>query len=88
MNKQYSLVKELRNAIENNQKSITVAAETRTVTVNGYTEGSGQDAVNVDGVHDEVIETEIQGILEPLYANSVLANLGVRFYSGLPKGDV
>lgn len=84
MNKQNSLVKELRNAIENNQKSITVAAENRTVTVQGY--GSGASAV--DGVHDEVIETEIQGILEPLYANSVLANLGVRFYTGLPHGDV
>lgn len=84
MNKQNSLVKELRNAIENNQKSITVAAENRTVTVQGY--GTGESAV--DGVHDEVIETEIQGILEPLYANSVLANLGVRFYTGLPHGDV
>ena len=84
MNKQNSLVKELRNAIENNQKSITVAAENRTVTVQGY--GTGESAV--DGVHDEVVETEIQGILEPLYANSVLANLGVRWYSGLPKGDV
>jgi len=84
MNKQNSLVKELRNAIENNQKSITVAAENRTVTVQGY--GTGESAV--DGVHDEVIETEIQGILEPLYANSVLANLGARFYTGLPHGDV
>jgi len=84
MNKQYSLVKELRNAIDNNEKSITVNAETRTVTVQGYGEGASA----VDGVHDEVVETEIQGILEPLYANSVLANLGVRFYSGLPKGDV
>jgi len=84
MNKQYSLVKELRNAIDNNEKSITVNAETRTMTVQGYGEGASA----VDGVHDEVIETEIQGILEPLYANSVLANLGVRFYSGLPKGDV
>lgn len=84
MNKQNSLVKELRNAIENNQKSITVAAENRTVTVQGYGEGASA----VDGVHDQVIETEIQGILEPLYANSVLANLGARFYTGLPKGDV
>ena len=84
MNKQNSLVKELRNAIENNQKSITIAAENRTVTVQGYGEGASA----VDGVHDEVIETEIQGILEPLYANSVLANLGVRFYTGLPHGDV
>ena len=84
MNKQNSLVKELRNAIENNQKSITIAAENRTVTVQGYGEGASA----VDGVHDQVIETEIQGILEPLYANSVLANLGVRFYTGLPHGDV
>ena len=84
MNKQNSLVKELRNAIENNQKSITIAAENRTVTVQGYGEGASA----VDGVHDQVIETEIQGILEPLYANSVLANLGARFYTGLPHGDV
>jgi len=72
-----TLIKELRNAIDNNQKSITINAETRTMQVTG-------DA----GVHDSVIETEIEGILEPLYANSVLAKLGVRFYSGLPKGDV
>ena len=84
MNKQYSLVKELRNAIDNNEKSITVNAETRTVTVQGY----GEDPSKVPGVHDEVVETEVQGILEPLYANSVLANLGVRWYAGLPKGDV
>ena len=84
MNKQYSLVKELRNAIDNNEKSITVNAETRTVTVQGY----GTDPSQVPGVHDEVVETEVQGILEPLYANSVLANLGVRWYAGLPKGDV
>jgi HK97 family phage major capsid protein len=72
-----TLIKELRNAIDNNQKSITINAETRTMQVTGEA-----------GVHDSVIETEIEGILEPLYANSVLAKLGVRFYSGLPKGDV
>ena len=72
-----SLIKELRNAMDNNQKSIVINAETRTMQVTGDS-----------GVHDEVIETEIQGILEPLYAESVLAKLGVRFYSGLPHGDV
>lgn len=72
-----SLVKELRKAIDNNEKSIVINAETRAMQVTG---GSG--------VHDQVVETEIQGILEPLYAESVLAKLGVRFYSGLPKGDV
>lgn len=72
-----SLVKELRNAIDNNIKTITVNAETRAVQVTG--EG---------GVHDSVVETEIDGILEPLYANSVLSQLGARWYTGLPKGDV
>ena len=81
MNKQ-SLVKEIRNAIENNQKSFTINAETRTITV------QDQSNPSVDGVHDEVIETEIQGILEPLYANSVLSKLGVRWYTGLPNGDI
>lgn len=65
MNKN-SLVKEIRNAIDTNQKSFTINAETRTITV------QDQSNPSVDGVHDEVIETEIQGILEPLYANSVL----------------
>ena len=72
-----SLVKELRNAIDNNIKTITVNAETRAMQVTG-----------AGGVHDAVVETEIEGILEPLYANSVLSQLGVRWYTGLPKGDV
>ncbi len=72
-----SLVKELRNAIDNNIKTITINAETRAMQVTGG-----------GGVHDSVVETEIDGILEPLYANSVLSQLGARWYTGLPKGDV
>ena len=60
-----SIVKELRNAIDNNIKTITVNAETRAMQVTGG-----------GGVHDSVVETEIEGILEPLYANSVLSQLG------------
>ena len=72
-----TLVKELRNAIDNNIKTITINAETRAMQVTGES-----------GVHDSVVETEIEGILEPLYANSVLSQLGARWYTGLPKGDV
>lgn len=75
MNK--SLVKEIRSAMERNEKKILVNAETRTMAVTGE-----------NGVHDSVIETEVQGILEPLYANSVLSQLGCRWYTGLPQGDV
>lgn len=77
MKKEISLVKEIRNAIDENKKSVIVAAETRAAQVTGE-----------NGVHDEVIETEITGILEPLYANSVLTKLGARWFPGLPHGDV
>jgi HK97 family phage major capsid protein len=75
--KKQNLVKEIREAIDNRQESIKLNAETRAVTVQGE-----------NGVHDEVVETEIEGILEPLYANSVLNQLGVRTYTGLPMGDI
>lgn len=78
------LIHELRDALDNRKKEITVNAETRTVTVQGYGEGNNA----VPGVHDQVIETEIQGILEPLYANSVLSKLGVRWYTGMKHGDI
>lgn len=75
--KKNSLIKEIRKAIDNNEKNFTINAETRAMQVTGG-----------EGVHDAVVETEIEGILEPLYANSALSKLGVRWYSGLPKGDV
>lgn len=73
---QKGIVQQLREAMEANQRSITVQ---------GYTPSGG---TAVAGVHDDVIETEVQGILDPLYANSILGQLGVRFYSGLPQGDI
>ncbi len=81
-----TLVKELRNALDNNIKTVTVNAETRAITVDGYTPSGSQSPV--PGVHNNLVETEIQGILEPLYANSVLTKLGVKWYKGLPMGDI
>ena len=68
----------------NNGENLKLNAETRTISVGD--QGTGENVV--PGVHDEVVETEIQGILEPLYAKSVLTQLGVRWYTGLPMGDI
>lgn len=76
------LTKEIRKM--QNGDSFKINAETRTIAVGD--QGSGDTLV--PGVHDAVIETEIQGILEPLYAKSVLTQLGVRWYTGLPMGDI
>lgn len=39
-------------------------------------------------VHDYVVETEVKGLLEPLYEDSLLAQLGVTWYRGYPMGDI
>lgn len=71
------IAKEIRSAIENGTNKFNLPAETRAVQVTGS-----------NGIHDHVVETEIQGILEPLYAESIIAKLGVRMYKGMPMGDI
>lgn len=75
----FSIIKEIRSAMENGTKqfSLNADAEKRAITVDGES-----------GVGENVVETEIQGILEPLYANSVLSKLGVKWYTGMPMGDI
>lgn len=75
--KKLSLVKEIRKAIDEKTSNIKLNAETRAVQVTGDS-----------GVHDEVVETEIEGILTGLYPNSILEQLGVRMYTGAPRGDI
>lgn len=45
-------------------------------------------AISAAGLAGKAIETEMQSILEPLYAKSVLAQLGVKWYKGMPMGDI
>lgn len=71
--KKNSIVKEIRTAMENGTKQFKINADTE------------KRAAVKDGIE---IETEIQGILEPLYANSVLTSLGVKWYKGMPMGNV
>lgn len=70
-----SLVAQIREAVRNNQRSVTV---------NNYTANSA----TVAGIHDQVVGEEIQDILAPLYTTTALKELGVRFFPGLPQGDV
>lgn len=85
MKQENFLLKEIRSAIETGNRTFSFPAvnEYRTVTVNDQ----AGDPV-VAGVHDNIVETELQGILEPLYADSILFNLGCRMYKGLPMGDI
>lgn len=71
------ILSEIRSALNSADHKVTLPAETRAVT----------QTVSGDGVHDEIVETEFKGLLEPLYADSVIANLGITIYNGLPAGD-
>ena len=71
------ILSEIRSALNSAEHKVTLPAETRAVT----------QTVSGDGVHDEIVETEFKGLLEPLYADSVISNLGITIYNGLPAGD-
>lgn len=71
------ILSEIRSALNSADHKVTLPAETRAIT----------QTVSGDGVHDEVVETEFKGLLEPLYADSVISNLGITIYNGLPAGD-
>lgn len=80
MKQDFSIVKEIRSAMENGTKQFHVNADTVVEKRNG------EITVAAEGA--DVVEKEIQGILEPLYANSVLSKLGVKWYTGMPMGDI
>lgn len=71
------ILSQIRSALNSADHKVTLPAETRAVT----------QTVTKDGVHDELVETEFKGLLEPLYADSVISNLGITIYNGLPAGD-
>lgn len=71
------ILSEIRSALNSADHKVTLPAETRSIT----------QTVSGDGVHDEIVEEEFKGLLEPLYADSVIANLGITIYNGLPAGD-
>lgn len=72
MEKKYSLIKELRNAMETG-KSINLRA------------GEPNYSVTTNG--EDVVETDVYSILEPLRAKLVLTNAGAQYMTGL-VGDV
>lgn len=80
MKENVSIVKEIRSAMENGTKQFSVNADTKIEKRNGE--------ITVAAEGEDLVEKEIQGILEPLYANSVLSKLGVKWYTGMPMGDI
>lgn len=97
MANKFSLVKALRNQVYGRpQDALSDAilnegrAEARSANMNydsNFILPGETRAITVATEHDDIIETEFQSILEPLYAKSVLSELGVQFLTGL-VGDV
>lgn len=71
------ITKEIRSAIENGSRKFELPSEKRAVQVTGS-----------NGVHDDVIEEMIPGLLEPLYADNIISKMGCRMYKGLPLSDI
>ena len=79
-----SIIKEVRNAIAQGNKSFKLQRAAGTLTVAAGTDNEG----NAAKANANVVQEEYQPIIDPLYANKVITSLGVRTYTGLPMGDV
>lgn len=72
---------------ETTKASFSLAAALREART-GKKEINVREAITASGLAGKAVETEIQSILEPLYAQSVLNQLGVKWYKDMPMGDI
>lgn len=70
-----TIVSQIREAMETPEKQFVIHA--------GVQKREGAIVAN-----SHTTDVQMEGVLEPLYADSLLTNLGVRWYTGLPMGDV
>lgn len=78
--------KQMRAAGLNAAGKILIPGETREVSNTVLTVNQAKDGeqnVIATGEHDDVVQTDFQSILEPLYAQSALSQAGVTFLRGL-----
>lgn len=80
------LTKLIREAGNNETIKLSMS-QLRETTTNPSGEGATYGAL-VKNIGSNMVENQIQPILEPLYANRVIGQLGVRTYSGLPMGNI
>lgn len=66
VNKMNKLQYRFKKAVENREYNRDIKLDARSITVTGE-----------DGVHDALIQEDFTEILEPLYANSILTELGI-----------
>jgi len=70
-----TIVSQIREAMGSSKKDFSINA--------GVQSREGEIVKNT-----HTTDVELQGLLEPLYTESVLAKLGARFYTGMPHGDI
>ena len=98
MNKEFRLVKAIRDIANNKQldevTSAVIAKGQEEMRKSGLNFGGQiqlpteeRAAITVTAEHDDVIETEFENLLAPLRAKNVLANAGAKYLSNL-VGDV
>lgn len=67
VNKMNKLQYRFKKAVENREYNRDIKLDARSITVTGD-----------DGMHDALIQEDFTSILEPLYANSILSELGIQ----------
>ena len=84
--KNITVGEQIRSAYINGEKMVNVNLSTRSMTVTG-------DPANVSGaekdpyaVGETTVQEEYQSLIEPLYESDIVSKMGVKMFTGAPKG--
>lgn len=84
--KNITVGEQIRSAYINGEKMVNVNLSTRSMTVTG-------DPANVSGVEKDpyavgetTVQEEYQSLIEPLYESDIVSKMGIKMFTGAPKG--
>lgn len=84
--KNITVGEQIRSAYINGEKMVNVNLSTRSMTVTG-------DPANVSGaekdpyaVGETTVQEEYQSLIEPLYESDIVSKMGIKMFTGAPKG--
>lgn len=90
LEREIAMIREEQKSTETKREKVTLTAQIREsmkAEDKTFTIRENKTAT-VGNIGANVVETEIQPVLEPLYARSIFGTLGVRSYTGVPMGNL
>lgn len=84
--KNITVGEQIRSAYINGEKMVNVNLSTRSMTVTGDPANVVGDEKDPYAVGETTVQEEYQSLIEPLYESDIVSKMGIKMFTGAPKG--